>query len=214
MKRGVPRCGIVPEERNTHMTTKGIIIGIAGPSASGKTTMAKQLAGPLHAHRAKYSDVLISIAKRRKLPVDKASLQALSNELRRMHGNDYLGQELWKSLQTISSANLIIEGNRLMDDMKFLSWIAKEEGKELVLIYIDADPASRWSWMNKRLHAEGKKAVLRAQFDILEQDPCEAELPQVREYIREHGTVIDTTYLSEEQVMTLVFALLSLPKAA
>lgn len=196
------------------MTQKGIIVGIAGPSASGKSTIAKLLAESLRAYRAKYSDVLVSIAEGRKLPIDTASLQALSNELRRILGNDYLGRELWKRLENITNANLVIEGNRLMDDMKFLSWIAEEEDKELVLIYIDADPASRWSRMNQRLRAKGEKAVLRSQFDALEQDPCEAELPRVLEYIRERGTVIDTTYLSQEQVMTLVSALFSLSKAA
>lgn len=196
------------------MNTKGMIIGIAGPTASGKTTVAKLLAEALGAHRAKYSDVLIDIAKSRRLSLDKASLQVLSNELRAMHGNDYLGRELWKKLITIPNANLVIEGNRLMDDMKFLSWLAEEEGKQLKLLYIDADPASRWSRMNRRLQAEGEKPVRRLEFDALEQDPCETELPLVHEYIRERGTVIDTTHLSQDEVAGQMLKLFSLQKAA
>ena len=196
------------------MTMKGMIIGIAGPTASGKTTAAKLLAEKLGAYRAKYSDVLIDIAKVRRLSVDKASLQALSNELRAEHGNDYLGKELWKRLITIPNTNLVIEGNRLMDDMKFLSWLAKEEGKRLVLLYIDAETDARFARINPRLISESAPPLSREEFDALERDPCEAELPRVREYIQKHGTVIDTTRMSQDEVETMVSFIVAMRNAA
>lgn len=196
------------------MTMKGMIIGIAGPTASGKTTAAKLLAEKLGAYRAKYSDVLIDIAKVRRLSVDKASLQALSNELRAAHGNDYLGKELWKRLITIPNTHLVIEGNRLMDDMKFLSWLAKEEGKRLVLFYIDAETDERFARINPRLISEGAPPLSREEFDALERDPCEAELPRVREYIQKHGTVIDTTRMSQDEVETMVSFIVAMRNAA
>lgn len=193
---------------------RGMIVGIAGPTASGKTTVAKLLAVRLNAHRAKYSDVLISIAEGRKLPLDKASLQALSNELRATHGNDYLGRELWKRLESIQSASLVIEGNRLMDDMKFLTWLSAEEGKRLVLLYIDADVEVRFTRINGRLRNEGSLLLSRNAFDVLESDPCEEELPLVHDYIQKHGTVIDTTHLSQDEVAVQISKLFSLRKAA
>jgi cytidylate kinase len=196
------------------MTTKGIIIGIAGPTASGKTTAAKILAKKLGAYRAKYSDVLIDIAKVRRLSTDKASLQALSNALRAEHGNDYLGKELWKRLITIPNTNLVIEGNRLMDDMKFLTWHAREEGKQLVLLYIDAETDARFTRINPRLKSEGAPPLSREAFDALERDPCEKELSQVREYIRKHGTVIDTTHMTQDEVETMVSFIVSMRNAA
>lgn len=196
------------------MTLKGTIVGIAGPTAGGKTTVAKLLAESLRAYRTKYSDVLISLAEGKKLPIDKASLQALSNELREVHGNDYLGRELWKKLENIPNVNLVIDGNRLMDDMKFLSWLAEEEGKRLVLLYIDADVEVRFTRINGRLKNDRSSLLSRDAFDILERDPCENELPQVRDYIQAHGTVIDTTHLSEDEVVAEVSATFSLSNAA
>lgn len=196
------------------MTQKGLIAGIAGPTASGKNTVATLLAERLHAHRAKYSDVLMSIAEGRKLPTDKASLQALSNELRTKHGNDYLGRELWKRLETVQSACLVIEGNRLMDDMTFLVWLAEEEGKELVLLYIDADVEVRFARFNAQQKSEGAPLLSRNAFDTLERDPCEAELSLVRQYIQTRGTVIDTTHMSQDEVCAQVSALFTLQKAA
>ena len=183
---------------------RGIIFGIAGPTASGKTTVAKHLAETLGAHRAKYSDILIDLAKARRLTIDKATLQAISNEVRAQNGNDYLGLMLWKRLETVETKTLVIEGNRLMDDMKFLERIAEEEGKDLVLIYIDADTDTRFARMNGRLKETGASQISRETFETLEADPCEEELPFVRDYIKRYGTVIDSADLSIEVLLAKI----------
>lgn len=185
---------------------RGMIVGIAGGTAGGKTTVAKHIAETHGAYRTKYSDVLINIAKnsRPQIALDKQSLQELSTHLRTTHGEDYLTLELKKKLLYVRQRIVVIEGNRRMVDINFLQSLAEEEGKELVLLYIDADPASRWSRMNRRLQEEGKPSVLRAQFDAMEHDECEAELPLVREYIIKHGTVIDNTTLSLDGLLLKV----------
>ena len=198
------------------MTQKGMIIGIAGPSASGKTTVAKLLAGQHGAYKTKYSDVLIEYVKgmRNPIPLDKRHLQELSTQLRREHGESYLTEQLRKKLLLVPNKMLIIEGNRRMVDMEFLVSLSEEEGKDLMLLYIDARPDVRWTRMNKRLQAEKKPSVRRPEFDLLEQDECENELRLVRDYIRTHGTVIDTSLLSPEEVTDKIRSLFPSQKAA
>ena len=187
---------------------KGVIIGIAGPSASGKTVVARHIAKRKSAYWTKYSDVLLRLARNRKLSTNKASLQALSTQLRHDHGEDFLTRELHRQLVLVPNKMVVVEGNRRMVDMHFLTSLAEEEGKELVLIYIDADPSVRFGRMLERLAREGQEPITRSMFDVLENDECEEELPLVRDYVKAHGTVIDNTDLTLETLTKEVDELL------
>jgi len=61
-----------------------MVIGIAGPTASGKTTVARMLEEHHGALRMRYSAILAEIARQRGLdPDDKATLQQLYLEGRK-----------------------------------------------------------------------------------------------------------------------------------
>lgn len=183
---------------------RGMIIGIAGPSASGKTAAATHIAQSHGAYRTKYSDVLIAIATARRIPLDKASLQHLSTTLRHDHGEDYLTRELHKRLERVPNKIVVIEGNRRNVDIDFLLSLAEEQGKDLLLFYIDADYAMRLGRMNTRLIQEGKALISKEEFDVLENNECEAELPLVCARILKYGVVIDNTKLSLEELKTKI----------
>lgn len=70
-----------------------MIIGIAGPTAGGKTTIANLLEERAGAFRTRYSDILIGIANERGLPHDKPTLQTLFLSLKDEHGDDFLTKE-------------------------------------------------------------------------------------------------------------------------
>ena len=71
-----------------------MIIGIAGPTAGGKTTIARLLEERNNAFRTRYSDILIRIANQKGLPHDKATLQNLSIAERIEKGEDFLAKEM------------------------------------------------------------------------------------------------------------------------
>ncbi len=58
-----------------------IIIGIAGPTASGKTSVAKYIEKRFGAMRTRYSEILATVATERGLPTDKATLQKMVEDL-------------------------------------------------------------------------------------------------------------------------------------
>jgi len=186
-----------------------MIIGIAGPTASGKTTVAEYLASHMNAYRIKYSDVLIDIARERGIARDKASLQHLSTELRGTFGEDFLTKRLRDLLRAHATRHIVIEGNRRMVDMVFLETLSRERAEELTLMYVDADPAVRFARMNTRLMDEGRHPLTEKIFQTLEEDECEKELPLVRDYIKERGTLIDNTGLTREQFEASVKAFFS-----
>jgi dephospho-CoA kinase len=190
------------------MNTIKRLIGIAGPTASGKTTAATHIAKICEGIRAKYSDVLVEEAQIRSLALDKASLQALSITLRQEYGNSYLANRLQEKLSNVDADVLIIEGNRLMDDMYFLEKFAIDTHRTLSLLYIDADASTRFARTNARSREVDTRSLTRAEFDTLEADQCEAELPEVKHYIVSHpqGTVVDSTSYTEPEFLSAIVA--------
>ncbi len=180
------------------------LIGIAGSTASGKTSVAANLEEKYGAWRMRYSAILADLADERGIPHDKASLQHLSTELRATHSEDFLTRLMRERVACSNADIIVIEGNRRMVDIKLLETLAKETGRTLTLLYIDADTESRFMRINGRLESEGKPPLTRDAFDTLENDECEEELPLVRTYIETHGTLLDTTSLSLEQVLEMV----------
>lgn len=179
-----------------------MIIGIAGKTASGKTTVAKHLGNTPDAFRIKASDILLDIAHERGITTDKQSLQHLSTELRREHGEDFLAREVTRRASAHDASRIVIEGNRRLVDLDALKKIARTRNEPLALFYIDASLDARYARYNSRESSD----VSREVFAELETDECEDELAQLREYIKTHGTIIDTTDLSIEETLAAVNA--------
>lgn len=183
---------------------KRLLIGIAGPTASGKTSVAEHLERAHEAWRGRYSQSIATIATERNIPHDKASLQHLSTELRATLGEDFLTKLMHDRVQRIDADMIVIEGNRRMVDMRFLNALAKETGRTLILLYIDADTDIRFNRMNARLAKEDRPAASREAFELLENDECEEELPLVLEHIKENGVIIDNSTITFEELLQSV----------
>lgn len=181
------------------------LIGVGGPTASGKTTAAKNLIKHFGADTNRFSSILATIANDIGLPTDKENLQNLSTSLRTRLGEDALARGMCEWVKTSKNDVIVVEGLRRMTDIESLARVAAETGRTWSFFYIDATYEERFARYTKRLVDEGKEAPTEEVFNALENQECENELPQLKE--RAHA-VIDNTDLSQEEVKTKALSVL------
>lgn len=178
-----------------------MIIGIAGPTASGKTTIAHMLAETTNAFRIKYSDMLSVLAFERGLdPEDKSTLQNLFLSERETRGEDFLTKELEAKVLAVDSPNIIIEGNRRLVDIEMLRRVAAQKRDRLLLLFIDADIDVRFSRYNERLQKHGEAPVSYEDFLELERNGAEDQLDDLKAIFAQEGIVINANARTPEKI--------------
>jgi cytidylate kinase len=186
-----------------------MIIGIAGPTASGKTTIAHMLGEKLGAFRIKYSDILSGIAFERNFdPEDKATLQNLFLSERETRGEDFLTKEMEQKVLSVSYPNIIIEGNRRLVDIDMLKRVAKAKNDKLLLLFIEASLETRFNRYNDRLIYNNQPPISFEDFLKLEQSGAEDELSQLRAICEKEGALIDANKNTPEEIFKQVTNLL------
>jgi dephospho-CoA kinase len=196
-------------KRPKSLIIKGMIIGIAGPTASGKTTVAKMLEERFGAFRIRYSSILSELAKERGLdPDDKATLQGIFLTEREAQGEDFLTKELEKRVLTVTNPFIVIEGNRRLVDIETLKRIAEKRGEKLLLLFIDASREARFLRYNHRLHAQGEPHVSFEAFTALEANAAEDQIDDIRMIFSRDGKIISTDNKNEDEVFKQVAELL------
>lgn len=185
-----------------------MIIGIAGPTASGKTTVAKMLEEHKEAYRIRYSDILAEIARERDLPTDKATLQNLYLTEREGRGEDFLAKEMEVRVSLLPNPTVVIEGNRRLVDIPVLKQIALNRGEELLLLYIEAPKEVRFARYNSRLQSQGEEPISAEAFEKLETNGAEDELDELRTIFSQEGTVIDASAHTPEEIFEIIETLL------
>lgn len=181
-----------------------MIIGIAGPTASGKTTVARLLEEKLGAFRIRYSDILEEIAKERGLKTDKPTLQNLFLTEREMRGEDFLAREMEVRGSALPYPILVIEGNRRLVDVHTLRRIAQNKNEKLILLFIDASKETRFTRYNSRLQQNGKEPISAEAFEILEKNGAEDEVLALKEIFKKEGTLIDANTQTPEEIFARV----------
>jgi len=190
-----------------------MLFGIAGPTASGKTTVTEHIVSVYQAEHMRYSQILSEIAMERGLdPSDKATLQHLYVSLREERGEAWLSEVIAERAKAGSAEHLVIEGNRRQVDLETLAAVAQARHEDWVLIFIDASPNTRFKRYNSRLLRNGKTTITRAEFDVLEKNPAEDEVDDLRQYATKQGIYINTDQHSINEVKALVDTRLSARK--
>jgi adenylate kinase family enzyme len=186
-----------------------MIIGIAGPTASGKTTIAHMLGEKLGAFRIKYSDILSGIAFERNLdPEDKATLQNLFLSERETRGEDFLTKEMERKVMQSADTHIIIEGNRRLVDIDMLKRVAQAKKEKLLLLFIEASIETRFNRYNERLAYHDQAPISFDEFLELEQNGAEDELAQLRLIFQKEGALIDANKNTPEEIFQQVTRLL------
>jgi cytidylate kinase len=178
-----------------------MIIGIAGPTASGKTTIAVMLGNKTNAFRIRYSDILSTLAFERGLdPEDKSTLQNLFLSEREERGEDFLTRALEEKVKAADYPNIIIEGNRRLVDIDTLKRIAEYKNDRLLLLYIDASVETRFQRYNHRLEKHGEPMISMNDFMKLEHSGAEDELDELKTIFAKEGLLVNASSSTPEEV--------------
>lgn len=193
---------------------KKSIFGIAGATASGKSTVANYLKVHHQAEVFATRDVLVSEATVRQLPQDKTSLQNLFATLTTETGNEaILMDRLTIPVECSTASIVVIEGCRRMSDLEGLRRIATSTERKLILLYLDVPQEVRFRRMNERAMQNHKQLMTFEEFVAGEGSKSEVELEQLKVLFCADGQCVqngsipvrDLYDIIEDHVGTLVY---------
>lgn len=120
-----------------------MIIGITGTDGAGKGMAVEHLVARYGCIHCSARAMLTEEILRRGLSVDRANMRLVANDLRKLHGNDYVVTHfLAQHAQTES--NVVIESIRALAEVETL----KQEGG--ILLAVDADQTLRFDRIMSR----------------------------------------------------------------
>lgn len=146
-----------------------MIIGVTGTNGAGKGTLPEYLAARHGFTHYSARAFIIEEIERRGLPVDRTSMNMVANDLRKMHGPEYVVKCLFERAKD-NGGDAVIESVRALGEARFL----KESGAFVVAI--DADRKIRYERITKR--ASETDRVSFEEFCIQE----DREMAQEAEY--------------------------------
>lgn len=190
-----------------------MIIGIAGPTASGKTTVARMLEEEYGAVRLRYSSILSEMAVERGLDGDdKATLQGIFLNERETRGENFLTKEMEERVGQLNKDFIVIEGNRRLVDIDTLRRIAKARNDSLILLFIDASRETRFDRYNERLVTQGEEPISFEAFTALEANDAEDEIDDLKTIFEKEGLIINTDNQNAEAVFEEIKTLIETEK--
>jgi len=127
------------------------IIGIVGPIAAGKDTLAEYFAMRLNWPTFATSGVLKEIARDRKIGTSRDNLIVLGRKIAREKGSAYLA----KAMLEKAGKAAILTGMRQVEQIKYL-----QENCKLTLVSIDTDSERRFKRAYAR-HRAGEAGTLK-----------------------------------------------------
>lgn len=142
------------------------IIGISGPIAAGKTTIARALEKLGFAY-TRFSLVIDDELRVRGQPLDRSHRQALGTEINRT------GKQSWLAERTLSrvgeASAVVVDGLRFPEDHAFL---AERAGGSYIHVYIDADENMR--------RERYKERAIDGDFDAVASSDVERQVESMR----------------------------------
>lgn len=155
-----------------------IVFGVAGPIGSGKGVIVDWFKDKGFVTISLSDEVRIELTKRG-IPITRATLQEVGNELRETLGDAVLAERAWEKINQSQNKKIVIESIRHPQEAKFL----KETGN-FYLIHVNADQKVRFERYRKRKRSGDE--VTWEQF--LEEDTEEA-----KGHHGEHGQLVEET---------------------
>jgi dephospho-CoA kinase len=122
-----------------------LIIGIVGPIAAGKTTVADYLKQTHGAVTFRFSTMLRDVADRLYLEKNRQNLQVLSTTLRNSFGDDLMSNVIAKDVAHADADMIVVEGIRRPSDVHFLKKL-----DHFYTIAINADEQTRYDRITSR----------------------------------------------------------------
>jgi dephospho-CoA kinase len=155
------------------MTDK-LIIGLTGPIATGKTTVAKYLADKYGAKIYGFSEPLRDVLNRLYIPLDRPNLALMSNIIRSNFGEDLISRTIAQDIQHDDSPIIVLDGIRRLPDIETMKSLPGFR-----LLAINADVKLRWQRMTTRGQNSDDATKTYEQFLTDEQAEADRDIPQV-----------------------------------
>lgn len=151
-----------------------IILGITGPMASGKGTVADYLKEKHGAVIYKFSTPLRNVLDRLYLEQSRQNMQDISTVLRKQFGEDLLAKIISHDVEKDDSKLIVVDGIRRLTDIKYLN-----ELPEFHLISITADQKLRWERITQRGENPDDANKTFEEFQQNEQAEAERQIAEV-----------------------------------
>ncbi|MEK7513001.1 MAG: AAA family ATPase, partial [Patescibacteria group bacterium] len=150
-----------------------LIIGITGPPAAGKETVAQIIADELKAkdlrvYRGTFSDVLYETLDIWGLAKDRSNAQRLAVVMRNAFGPTALTDAVAARAANTDAHAVIIDGVRWLVDEDLIRSFPNN-----LVIAVGASPKERWGWARARKEKAGEETVSWEEFQA--QDQAENE---------------------------------------
>lgn len=132
------------------------IIGLTGSFGSGSSYLAREFIEPLDYKYYSLSQILKEqYLEAKKEEPSRSDLQDFGNELRRIHGTDYLVELFVKKSSKDKSSKLIIDSIRNPGEIKFL----REKFPGFYLVGVFADTDLRWGRLKNKPYYNGNESL-------------------------------------------------------
>jgi len=153
-------------------TIKPFVVGLSGPIAAGKTTVAEILAENGFAY-TRFSLIIDDILEERGLDLTRANRQAVGTEINKGGRQRELAE---RTIDRVGSANkIVVDGLRFPEDHAFLTELY---GYNFEHIFLDADIATR----TERLASRESLTTIEAEAHMERalESPVEAMVPRMK----------------------------------
>lgn len=152
---------------------KGIVVGISGEIASGKSTVCKYLAECYGFELLRYRTLLSRMLSERGENISRSTLQRLGLELGKNIGYDGITRLLLGN--TKPDMNYVLDGVRHLAAFEYLR---RRYSNRFVLVYRDTNVRLRWHMYNERLPLKDRLNICR--FYDINRAPVESEISMLK----------------------------------
>lgn len=155
---------------------KKIILGLVGPIASGKGTIAAYLEQKHSASTYRFSSIMRDLLIRLHLPLSRENLQDISTILRTRFGEDLFAKIIAENVIRDSNKIISVDGIRRLADIKYLDRI-----ENFRLVRVAAEPRIRYQRLIKRTENTGDAQKTYEAFLSDHNREADAEIPIVEQ---------------------------------
>ncbi|MCU0679027.1 MAG: AAA family ATPase [Planctomycetes bacterium] len=154
--------------------TKKIILGLVGPIASGKGTIAAYLEKKYSASAYRFSTIMRDLLIRLHLPLTRENMQDISTILRQRFGEDLFAKVIAENVLQDNNKIIVVDGIRRLADIKYLARV-----NDFLLVKITADSHLRYQRLIKRTENSGDAQKTYEAFLSDHNREADAEIPLV-----------------------------------